>query len=73
MSDTWAGQDCPHLIQRPTIQLIHIGGPTIQTYEGAHQGPGTMLLKSGTVPEIRDVEAYYLAKLGSHRLSLGAF
>ena len=36
------------------IQLltIHIRGPTIQTYEGP-QGPGTMLLKSGTVPEIQ--------------------
>ena len=39
-------------MQGPTIQRIHIQGPTIQTYEG-HQGPGTMLLKSGTVPEIR--------------------
>ena len=36
----------------PTIQLMHIQGPTIQTYEGP-QRPGTMLLKSGTVPEIR--------------------
>ena len=27
-------------------------GPIIETYEGP-QGPGTMLLKSGTVPEIR--------------------
>ena len=26
---------------------MHIRGPTIQTYEGP-QGPGTMLLKSGT-------------------------
>ena len=32
--------------------LTIIRGPTIQTYEGP-QGPGTMLLKSGTVPEIR--------------------
>ena len=31
---------------------MHIRGPTIQTYEDP-QGPGTMLLKSGTVPEIR--------------------
>ena len=31
---------------------MHIRGPTIQTYEGP-QGPGTMLLKSGTAPEIR--------------------
>ena len=48
MSDTqWAVH-----IQGPTIQLMHIRGPTIQTYEGP-QGPGTMLLKSGTVPEIQ--------------------
>ena len=39
-------------IQGTTIQLMHIRGPTIQTYEGP-QGPGIMLLKSGTVPEIR--------------------
>ena len=39
-------------MQGPTIQRIHIQGPTIQTYEGP-QGPGTMLLKSGTVPEIQ--------------------
>ena len=40
-------------IQGPTIQLMHIRGPiTIQTYEGP-QGPGTMLLKSVTFPEIR--------------------
>ena len=44
-------------IQGPTVQLTHIQGPTIQTYEGP-QGPRTMLLKSGTVPEIRDVEGY---------------
>ena len=39
-------------IQGQIIQLMHIRGPTIQTYEGP-QGLGTMLLKSGTVPEIR--------------------
>ena len=39
-------------MQGPTIQRIHIQGLTIQTYEGP-QGPGTMLLKSGTIPEIR--------------------
>ena len=39
-------------IQGTTIQLTRIQGPIIQTYEGP-QGPGTMLLKSGTVPEIR--------------------
>ena len=50
ISDTLAGQGCPH--SGPTIKLTHIRGPTIQTYEGP-QGPGTMLLKSGTVPEIR--------------------
>ena len=33
-------------------RAVHIQGPTIQTYEGP-QGPETMLLKSGTVPEIR--------------------
>ena len=44
---------CIIIMGRPsTIQLMHIRGPTIQTYEGP-QGPGTMLLKSGTVPEIR--------------------
>ena len=31
---------------------MHIQGPTIQTYEGP-QGPGTILLKSGIVPEIQ--------------------
>ena len=51
MSDTHGHARAVH-IQGPTIQLIHIQGPTIQTYEGP-QGPGTMLLKSGTVPEIR--------------------
>ena len=51
MSDTHGQARAVH-IQGPTIQLIHIQGPTIQTYEGP-QGPGTMLLKSGTVPEIR--------------------
>ena len=50
MSDT--GQARAVHIQGPTIQLLHIRGPTIQTYEGP-QGPRTMLLKSGTVPEIR--------------------
>ena len=39
----------------PTIQLMQIRGPTIQTYEGP-QGPGTMFLKSGTVPEIQNIE-----------------
>ena len=33
------------------MQLMHIRRPTIQTYKGP-QGPGTMLLKSGTVLEI---------------------
>ena len=41
-----------HMGRPPTIQLMHIRGPTIQTYEDP-QGPGTMLLKSGIVPEIR--------------------
>ena len=44
MSDAWAGQACG------TNNTIY--GPTIQTYDGS-QGPGTMLLKLGTVPEIR--------------------
>ena len=51
MSDTHGQGKAVH-IQGPTIQRIHIQGPTIQTYEDP-QGPGTMLLKSGTVPEIR--------------------
>ena len=46
-----------------TIQLMHIQGPTIQTYEGP-QGPWTMLLKSGTVPEfrgpLRPIEPHFL-------------
>ena len=50
MSDT--GQARTVHIQGPTIQLMHVRGLTIQTYEGP-QGPGTMLLKSGTVPEIQ--------------------
>ena len=48
----WQARVVHIYIQGPTIQLMHIRGPTIQTYEGP-QGPGTMLLKSGTVPEIR--------------------
>ena len=36
-------------------RAVHIQAPIIQTYEGP-QGPGTMLLKSGTVPGT--VEAY---------------
>ena len=35
-----------------TCRAVHIQVPTIQTYEGP-QGPGTMFLKSGTVPEIQ--------------------
>ena len=49
MSDAWAGQGCPH------------SGTNNTNYEDP-QGPGTMLLKSGTVPEIRTVEAYALLK-----------
>ena len=51
MSDTHGQARAVH-IQGTTIQLTRIQGPIIQTYEGP-QGPGTMLLKSGTVPEIR--------------------
>ena len=50
MSDALAGQAQSHAGQ--TIQLMHIRGPTILTYDGP-QGPGTMLLKSSTVSEIR--------------------
>ena len=32
---------------------VHIRGPTIELYEGP-QGPGIKLMKSGTVPAIRD-------------------
>ena len=49
--DTSAGrQGCPHSGTNNTTYAY--SGPTIQTYEGP-QGPGTMLLKSGTVSEIR--------------------
>ena len=58
MSDTHGQARAVH-IQGPTIQLIRIQGPIIQTYEGP-QGPGTM-----HAPEIRyrpgnsgTVEAY---------------
>ena len=53
--------------------LKHIRGTTIQTYEGP-QGPRTMLLKSGTVPKIRDVEVYEvlpIEQLPSQRGFLG--
>ena len=54
--DTSAGQGCPHSGTNNTTYAY--SGPTIQTYEGP-QGPGTMLLKSGTVyQKFGSVEAY---------------
>ena len=48
----WGGSFPPHPPVDETLTIMHIRGPTIQTYEGP-QGPGTMLLKSGTVPEFQ--------------------
>ena len=44
--------------QTGTKNTTYSHSGTNNTHYEDPQGPGTMLLKSGTVPEIRDVEAY---------------